>query len=117
MIVNIADKIVMKEHKQELINLETGFEKELEKNKLKETLMEMDIKEKERYLQELEQEKELYQTNKMFLENTLNRTSESHKEEKKLRQRFEIKLNSVFSINRELRNRVHSSFIYSMKVR
>ena len=67
MIVNIADKIVMKEHKQELINLETGFEKELEKNKLTETLMELDIKDKERYLKEVEQEKELYQTSKMLL--------------------------------------------------
>ncbi len=95
-----------REHKKEVERLETDFTDKLEKKKEMETQLLTSIDEMQKYVRELEGEREAYRLNKRRLEAEISQSSKSHEEEVQLRLKFETKLNGIYSVYRDLQNRV-----------
>lgn len=106
-----------REHKKEIEKMETDYNERLEKKKETEEQLASNIEEMQKYVRELETEREVYKQNKKRLEAEVHQSSKSHEEEVQLRLKFESKLNGIYSVYRDLQNRVisHNCFINSMK--
>ena len=80
-------------------------EKLIDKKELEEQLM-LNIDEKEKYIKDLEQERNAYLATKKQMEGELIKANNSHDAEIQLRMKFEAKLNQVHSIYNDLQQRV-----------
>jgi predicted RNase H-like nuclease (RuvC/YqgF family) len=100
--------VVAREHKEEVDRMESDFAEKLEKKKEMEMQLAISIEERQKYVKELEQERDAYKMNKGRMEAEINQSNKSHDEEVKLRLKFESKLNKIYSVHRDLQRRVSS---------
>lgn len=110
------DFIVTREHKKEIEKMESDYTEKLDKTKKTEEQMANNIEELQKYVRELETEKETYKQNKKRLEAEMHQSSKSHEEEVQLRLKFESKLNGIYSVYRDLQNRVTICTVYTFLV-
>jgi hypothetical protein len=97
---------VAREHKKELEKMESECNDKLEKKKEIEEQLANNIEDMQKYVRELETEREAYRQNKKRLEAEMHQSTKSHEEEVQLRLKFESKLNGIYSVYRDLQNRV-----------
>eukprot|EP00826_Nyctotherus_ovalis_P014173 TRINITY_DN13923_c0_g1_i5.p1 TRINITY_DN13923_c0_g1~~TRINITY_DN13923_c0_g1_i5.p1 ORF type:complete len:321 (-),score=55.49 TRINITY_DN13923_c0_g1_i5:284-1246(-) len=98
--------IVLREHKQEIDRIEVEFAERLEKKKETEARLVIDIEENQKYVKQLEKERDTYKISKKRMESEILQSNQRHDEEVKLRLKFESKLNTIYSVHSDLRNRV-----------
>ena len=96
----------MREHKKDIDHIEKEFIERLEKEQQLKKELSVDIEKRQAYVKELEQERELYQIHKKRMQEELEQCSKSNADEIELRFRFETKLNSIYSVYRDLQKRV-----------
>ena len=96
----------MREHKKEIDQLEYNFSERLTKKKETETQLAFNIEGNQKYIKELEQERNAYIENKERMENEIAQSKKSHDEEIQLRMKFESKLNKIYSVHNDLQQRV-----------
>jgi len=99
---------VVREHKEEVDRMESDFSEQLEKKREMETQLSISIEERQKYVKELEQERDAYKVSKVRMEAEINQSNKSHDDEVKLRLKFESKLNKIYSVHRDLQRRVTS---------
>lgn len=99
-------RVVVREHKEEVDRMESEFSEQLERKKEMEMQLAVSIEERQKYVKELEQERDAYRTNKARMEAEISQSNKSHDEEVQLRLKFESKLNAIYSVHRDLQRRV-----------
>ena len=87
--------------------MELDFTEKLDKKKEMEAQLAISIEERQKYVKELEQERDAYKINKNRMEAEINQSNKSHDEEVQLRLKFESKLNNIYSVHRDLQQRVY----------
>jgi len=97
---------VIREHKEEVDKIESDYTEKLEKKKELEAQLTTNIDEMKKYVKELEQECDAFKVNKKRMEAEIVQSNKSHDEEVQLRLKFETKLNGIYSVYRDLQNRV-----------
>ena len=98
---------MVREHKKEVDRMESDFAEKLDKKKEMEAQLAISIEERQKYVKELEQERDAYKINKNRMEAEINQSNKSHDEEVQLRLKFESKLNCIYSVHRDLQQRVY----------
>lgn len=111
-------EVVIREYKEDVDRAEEAFIKRLEHERQLKMQLSVDIEKRQAYVKELEQEKEVYQINKKRMQEEVEQCSKSNADEIELRFRFETKLNSIYSVYRDLQKRVvlvakHSTNVHS----
>jgi len=99
---------VVRERKEEVDRMESDFSEQLEKKREMEIQLSISIEERQKYVKELEQERDAYKVSKVRMEAEINQSNKSHDDEVKLRLKFESKLNKIYSVHRDLQRRVSS---------
>ena len=94
--------------------MELDFAEKLDKKKEMEAQLAISIEERQKYVKELEQERDAYKINKNRMEAEINQSNKSHDEEVQLRLKFESKLNNIYSVHRDLQQRVYYYMYNSM---
>ena len=100
------NKLVLRKHKKEIDRIEIDFAERLERRKKAEAQLAIDIEENQKYIKELEKERDAYRITNKKMENEIIQKNQYHEEEIKLRLKFENKLNTIYSVHFDLRNRV-----------
>ena len=99
---------MVRERKEEVDRMESDFSEQLEKKREMEIQLSISIEERQKYVKELEQERDAYKVSKVRMEAEINQSNKSHDDEVKLRLKFESKLNKIYSVHRDLQRRVSS---------
>lgn len=99
-------KIVIRKHKEEIDNIESDYTEELAKIKVIEEQLAASVEDRQKYISELEKERNSYIIAKKKMELEIAQANKAHDEEVQLRLRFENKLNAIYSAYRSLQNRV-----------
>lgn len=94
--------------------MKEDFEEKLAENKELATQLDGNVDEREKYVTELEQERDGYRTMKEGLEEEIEGLKRANREEAQVRLKFENKVNAVLSVCRSLENKVKAYCMSSM---
>jgi hypothetical protein len=108
--------LVSKEHKEEMDKIEHEFLSKLEEKEDAENTLKNNIEFLQKYVEELEGERETNRQNKKRLELEMTQNLKSHEEEVQLRLKFESKLNSIHSVYRDLQSKVRFEFKFFLTI-
>eukprot|EP00826_Nyctotherus_ovalis_P024102 TRINITY_DN1862_c0_g2_i2.p2 TRINITY_DN1862_c0_g2~~TRINITY_DN1862_c0_g2_i2.p2 ORF type:complete len:174 (-),score=56.30 TRINITY_DN1862_c0_g2_i2:298-819(-) len=99
-------KLVIREHKEKVDQMEGEFAEKLTKKREMEAQLACDVEEKEKYLKELEQERDAYRKSKQEMEAEIALSSKLCDKEIQLRMKFEAKINQIHFVYNDLQARV-----------